>query len=64
MSDAKLEARLIEAKMEIRLAELRVLAAATTVAVGEIADLIHQGRSGPRQSLARALKAAQERIAR
>ena len=46
---------LTEARIRIRICELKVLAAKTTIAVGEIGDLIHQSRSEPYANLVCAL---------
>jgi hypothetical protein len=46
MRDTRLD-EVLEAKMAVRLCELKVLCAKTTVAVGAIGDLIYQSRKEP-----------------
>jgi len=55
MRDEKLEARWTEARMQVHLAELRTLAAKTSVETGKILDTIHHD---PRAHLKASLRAA------
>jgi hypothetical protein len=54
MRDAKLD-ELVEARIRVRICELKVLCAKTSIAAGEIDDLIRESRSEARANLTCAL---------